>query len=163
MGWRLRRRRAARVVLLDPDDRVLLLYHERSAPGATGGWYLPGGGILPWESIEAAAQRELREETGIAAVIGPVLGQREGVRFVFRGRVVEQDEWYLAGRTASPRVGEGRRGDGERRAIEGHRWWTAAELASTGETLSPPGFADLVAAAMAWNHRMPADRSQSQR
>jgi ADP-ribose pyrophosphatase YjhB (NUDIX family) len=28
------------------------------------GWYLPGGGLKKWESLEQAARREAREETG---------------------------------------------------------------------------------------------------
>jgi 8-oxo-dGTP pyrophosphatase MutT (NUDIX family) len=140
-------RRAARVVLLDPANRVLLLRSFASGPEGRPGWYLPGGGIRPFEAIAAAARRELREETGINAVIGPVLAQRTGVRFVFRGRTVIQDEWYLAGRTSATAVGSGHRGDGERRAIDAHRWWTAAELAATNDELHPPGLADLVRAA----------------
>jgi 8-oxo-dGTP pyrophosphatase MutT (NUDIX family) len=140
-------RRAARVVLLDPANRVLLLRSFASGPAGRPGWYLPGGGIHPFEAIAAAARRELREETGIDAVIGPVLGQRAGVRFVFRGRPVVQDEWYLAGRTTATAVGSGKPGDGERRAVNAHRWWTVAELVQTDDELHPPGLVDLVRAA----------------
>lgn len=47
------------------DGRVLLA--QRSKPPLTGLWSLPGGHIEPGETAEAAARRELAEETGIEA------------------------------------------------------------------------------------------------
>ena len=140
------------MVLLDPDGRVLLLHLDpASDPDGRGYWYLPGGGILPFESVEAAARRELREETGIRDVaLGPVIGERPDVSFLFRGRRMVQDEWYVAGRVPTPRIGTGRHGDGELRAVGAHRWWAPDELAASGETVFPPGLEGLVARAAAW-------------
>jgi ADP-ribose pyrophosphatase YjhB (NUDIX family) len=137
------------VVLLDPAGRVLLfrLAPDRD-PSGRGYWYLPGGGIRPRETVEAAAVRELREETGIRDVtVGAIIGERAGVRFSFFGRDYVQDEWYVAARVTTARVGTGRHGDGERRAIEAHRWWTPDELAASDEVAHPTGLVELVEAA----------------
>ncbi|HEX8958891.1 MAG TPA: NUDIX domain-containing protein [Solirubrobacterales bacterium] len=156
MSWRRRfRRRAARVVLLDPDGRVLLLHLDpASDPDGRGYWYLPGGGMMPFEAIEAAARRELREEIGVGELeLGPVIGERPDVTFVFRGRRVVQDEWYVAGSAPTPHVGTGRHGDGEQRAVAAHRWWALDELTASGETVFPPGLEELVRAAATWASR----------
>ena len=74
------------MVLLDPDDRILLMHgHEPDDP-ATTWWFTPGGGLEGAESREQAALRELAEETGITEVeLGPVLWHRY-CSFPFDGR-----------------------------------------------------------------------------
>ena len=47
-------------VMLIRDGQVLLIRHSYLR-----GWYLPGGGLKRGESMEAAARREAREESGL--------------------------------------------------------------------------------------------------
>ena len=53
--------RAARVLLFDPDNRVLL-FRGRDPRAGADFWYLPGGQIEAGESVVAAAAREMAEE-----------------------------------------------------------------------------------------------------
>lgn len=64
---------AAVTVLAHPDhaDRVLMV-RRRTEP-RIGRWCLPGGFLTYGETAEAAARRELLEEAGFTADIGPVL------------------------------------------------------------------------------------------
>jgi len=140
------RRRVARVLLFDGQDR-LLLFHVRDPADPTGEawWYLPGGGMDPAESPEQAARRELAEETGIEnAEIGPLVLERRDVRFRFAGVDYEQDEWLLFGRLPEGGVVIHGGDDLEAAAVAAHRWWTLADLVTTSEVVYPLGLAVIV-------------------
>lgn len=50
-----------------------------------GGWEFPGGKVEPGETDEQAAVRELCEELGVEAMIGPSLGEQPmGERYLLR-------------------------------------------------------------------------------
>ncbi|MDX3695244.1 NUDIX hydrolase [Streptomyces europaeiscabiei] len=140
-------RRVARVILLDPQERILLLHgHEPDDP-ADDWWFTPGGGVEGAETREEAALRELAEETGITDVeLGPVLWRRM-CSFPFAGRRWDQDEWYYLARTTDTRrvvpVGAGLT-ELERRSVAGARWWTCGELARAHETVYPTRLAELL-------------------
>ena len=57
---------AAGVLVLDDDDRILLVGQHRYALG-TYSWEIPEGGVPAGETALKGAQRELREETGVEA------------------------------------------------------------------------------------------------
>lgn len=51
-------RMGVRVAMIE-NDQVWLIRHTYLK-----GWFLPGGGLNKWESLDQAARREAREETG---------------------------------------------------------------------------------------------------
>lgn len=59
------------------DGKVLLA--QRAKPPA-GIWAFPGGHVEPGESTEAAARRELLEETGMTAEFSQLLGLYDVIR-----------------------------------------------------------------------------------
>ncbi|MCX4236747.1 MULTISPECIES: NUDIX hydrolase [Streptomyces] len=137
-------RKVARVVLLDPQDRILLLHgHEPDDP-SDDWWFTPGGGVEGDETREEAALREVAEETGITEVeLGPVLWRRT-CSFPFAGRRWDQDEWYFLGRTTQTATEGTGLTELERRSVAGARWWTCRELARAHETVYPTRLAELL-------------------
>jgi putative (di)nucleoside polyphosphate hydrolase len=68
------------VVLFHPDGRVWL--GQRAATPPPHNWQFPQGGVDEGEDLEAAARRELAEETGATTVT--LLGRTEGwIRYDF--------------------------------------------------------------------------------
>ena len=118
-------RRAARVILFDEEDRVLLVRgHDADNPERSW-WFTVGGGIEDGESSRECASRELFEETGIRLepelLIGPIAYRR--AVFNFETVLARQDEEIFYARTHCKELSDTRWTEEEQRVIDEYRWW----------------------------------------
>jgi len=132
----LRIRQAARALVLDEEDRLLLV---RFREGERAVWLTTGGGLEEGESDEHALRRELVEEAGLEEFdLGPLVWTRLVHAPLDGGRWDGQSErFYLVRVTAfdpAPRL------SWEELAEEGMtavRWWTGEELETATARFAP--------------------------
>lgn len=139
-------RTAARVILLDAADRVLLLAARDPADGRVV-WFTPGGAIEPGESPLDAAQREMAEEVPLAGRLGlhgPVWRRRHV--FSWNGRQIDQTEFFFVARLdGTIEAADIHVGGEEEVFFAGARWASLAELAEADDIVAPRRIAELLA------------------
>jgi 8-oxo-dGTP pyrophosphatase MutT (NUDIX family) len=139
-------RQSARVILLDGQDRVLLLRWVHPTLDDGVWWITPGGGLEPDEDYRTGALRELQEEVGLqltpADLAGPVY-ERDAESVVETGPV-RQHEVYFTARVDGHEVVTDGWTRFELETITGTRWWTRAELAATTERIAPGNLLELL-------------------
>lgn len=101
----------ATAVLVDGEGRLLLQERDEQAPFGADQWGMVGGHVEPGEDPEAAAWRELREETGLVPPYGALVPWRR-IDLELPGRGAFEVHVHLGATDAGDAdvvLGEGRR------------------------------------------------------
>jgi 8-oxo-dGTP pyrophosphatase MutT (NUDIX family) len=138
----LRLRRAARLIVLDPEMRALMFRYD--VPGRPPFWVTAGGECDPDESFEDAARRELFEETGIIADPGEQIARMTPEFVTVEGEPVQADERFFLVRVPEARIDTAGHTELEQRLMTQHRWFTLAELECWHEAVYPVNLAEMI-------------------
>lgn len=150
----MRERKAARLLVISPSHEVLLFrfVHKDGALAGRNYWATPGGGLEHAETFQAAAIRELREETGIEVntVEGPV-AERQFSMLLPSGETVLALEQYFVVHAPNQLLSSAEWTVQEAQVMAEHHWWTAQELRTTQETVWPEALVEMLVDAGIFN------------
>lgn len=130
-------------------DRGRVLLVQRAQAPLQGAWSLPGGRVDLGETLVEAVAREVREETGLDVLVGPVLEVLDRIERAADGQV----RYHYVIIDYGCRVAGGRLASGsDARDV---RWARLDDLQALGVT---PAAIEVFRRAMAWDSRGgPAD------
>lgn len=141
------RRIAGRILLVDDQQRVLLIHDRIDLDATSSHWIAPGGGLEPGETPAQAAVREVYEETGLRVPLDSDAQAMyiERVRYTFAGQHFDQvNHYYLVRVRSGLPVRPAANTDLEKVVALGHRWWPLAELESATVIREPITMVDLI-------------------
>jgi 8-oxo-dGTP pyrophosphatase MutT (NUDIX family) len=138
-----------RVVLLNDQDQVLLLLYQDLLTGRLV-WSTPGGAVQNSESRIQAAERELREETGIVTPLGPEVWRRTA-KFRWNGQVYRASESFFLARVARAVITTAQMEMHEAAQFVEDRWWNPCETTGSRRAFAPRDIGQLTLDLVAGN------------
>jgi 8-oxo-dGTP pyrophosphatase MutT (NUDIX family) len=147
-------RDVVRAVVLDVEERLLLLHTQDLFHPEVGLWWeLPGGGIDPGETYTETIIRELGEETGLAvnpAQVGAPTWRRQA-SYAWRGERRISNEVVVPVRLPwpAPLLDETGRTAYEKEDYVGYRWWPVPEVVASDCRFYPGRLPGLLTAFLA--------------
>lgn len=149
-----RQRTAARIFVVDADERVLLVHDRLDLDREDSHWIVPGGGVEDGESLRDAAVREVYEETGLQLELPDdaevIFVERE--QFWFAGEHIDQTNHHFLARVASGlEVRPAAPTQFETVVALGTRWWPLEELERSGVRFVPRTMVEVIRQGLAVN------------
>ncbi len=131
--------------MLDPVCRALMFRFD--VGDRPPFWVTAGGECEPGESFDAAARRELFEETGITADPGEQIARTTPEFVTVEGEPVQADERYFLIHVRDTAISTKNHTALEQKVMTRHRWFTMAELGDWPEAIFPENLAQIISEA----------------
>jgi 8-oxo-dGTP pyrophosphatase MutT (NUDIX family) len=147
-------REAARVLVFDGSDRLLLLRGHDPAMPERSWWFTPGGGLHEGETTREAAAREAAEETGFVLepreLIGPVW-ERTAVFDFMERPYVQHEEFFVARVGADSPREEAAWTAIERDTLEAIAWLSVEEIVGAEIEVFPTVLGHALQTVLPWD------------